>query len=212
MGRQIINGMIQSMKQVDGLSEDLIFVVDDRFVLQYVGGNLARRSKSYENALGSRLMRAFPHCGKLLEPAIQRVLDSGKRVSLENVLCAGGEEFWLDIRLAPIRNEFGKNIAVMAACRDITVRKRSEESLIRSKQNWLQAVDNMPYLLAVVDSRHRVERINAAIEGMHRQAVQYVRDETATIESLLSSARGRTDEIRGMAAGLQAISERLAKS
>ena len=56
------------------------------------------------------------------------------------------------------------------------------------------------------------DRINAAIDGMHRQAVQYVRDETATIESLLSSARGRTDEIRGMAAGLQAISERLAKS
>ncbi len=37
------------------------------------------------------------------------------------------------------------------------------------------------------------DRINAAIDGMHRQAVQYVRDETATIESLLSSAGdGRT--------------------
>ena len=56
------------------------------------------------------------------------------------------------------------------------------------------------------------ERINAAIDGMHRQAVQYVRDETATIEALLSGARGRTGEIREMIAGLQAISERLAKS
>lgn len=56
------------------------------------------------------------------------------------------------------------------------------------------------------------DRINAAIDGMQKQAVQYVRDETATIESLLSSARGRSDEIRRMIAGLQAISERLAKS
>jgi GTP-binding protein EngB required for normal cell division len=56
------------------------------------------------------------------------------------------------------------------------------------------------------------DRINAAIDGMHRQAVQYVRDETATIEALLSGARGRTGEIREMIAGLQAISERLAKS
>jgi len=56
------------------------------------------------------------------------------------------------------------------------------------------------------------DRINAAIDGMQKQAVQYVRDETATIESLLSSARGRTDEIRRMIAELQAISERLAKS
>jgi len=163
MNRQIINNMIQSLKQVDGLSEDLIFVVDDGFVLQYVGGNLARRSQSYENAAGGRLMMVFPHCGKLLEPAIQRVLDSGEQLSLENLVCAGSEELWLDIRLAPICNGFGKNIGVMAACRDITQRKRHEEAVISSKQNWLQAVDNMPFLLAVIDSRHRVERINAAM-------------------------------------------------
>ena len=55
------------------------------------------------------------------------------------------------------------------------------------------------------------ERINAAIDGMHRQAVQYVRDETATIESLLSGARGRTDEIRQMIADLQHLSDYLTK-
>jgi GTP-binding protein EngB required for normal cell division len=55
------------------------------------------------------------------------------------------------------------------------------------------------------------ERINAAIDGMHRQAVQYVEDETATIESLLSGARGRTEEIRQMIAGLRMISDRLTK-
>jgi GTP-binding protein EngB required for normal cell division len=55
------------------------------------------------------------------------------------------------------------------------------------------------------------ERINAAIDGMHEQAVQYVKDETATIESLLSGARGRTDEIRQMIADLRIISDHLAK-
>jgi hypothetical protein len=55
------------------------------------------------------------------------------------------------------------------------------------------------------------ERINTAIDGMHRQAVQYVKDETATIESLLSGARGRTEEIRQMIADLRMISDRLAK-
>ncbi|OPY07968.1 MAG: Bacterial dynamin-like protein [Syntrophaceae bacterium PtaB.Bin038] len=53
------------------------------------------------------------------------------------------------------------------------------------------------------------DRINAAIDGMQKQAVQYVRDETATIESLLSSARGRTDEIRQMIAELKRYSEEL---
>lgn len=40
------------------------------------------------------------------------------------------------------------------------------------------------------------ERVNKAIEGMKKQALKYVEDELATIESLLSKARGRTDEIR----------------
>jgi GTP-binding protein EngB required for normal cell division len=55
------------------------------------------------------------------------------------------------------------------------------------------------------------ERINGAIDGMHKQSVQYVKDETATIESLLSGARGRTEEIRQMIADLRMISDRLAK-
>ncbi len=55
------------------------------------------------------------------------------------------------------------------------------------------------------------DRINAAIDGMHRQAVQYVKDETATIEALLSGARGRTEEIRQMIAELKRYTEEIAR-
>jgi exonuclease VII large subunit len=40
------------------------------------------------------------------------------------------------------------------------------------------------------------DRINKAIEEMKKQALKYVQDELATIESLLSKAHGQTDEIR----------------
>jgi hypothetical protein len=40
------------------------------------------------------------------------------------------------------------------------------------------------------------ERINKTIEGMKKQALAYVQEELATIESLLSRAKGQTDEIR----------------
>jgi hypothetical protein len=40
------------------------------------------------------------------------------------------------------------------------------------------------------------ERINKTIDGMKKQAIQYVEKELSTIESLLSQAQGRTDEIR----------------
>jgi GTP-binding protein EngB required for normal cell division len=40
------------------------------------------------------------------------------------------------------------------------------------------------------------ERVNKTIEGMKKQALAYVQEELATIESLLSQAHGRTEEIK----------------
>ena len=40
------------------------------------------------------------------------------------------------------------------------------------------------------------ERINKTIDGMKKQALAYVQEELQTIESLLSKAHGRTDELR----------------
>jgi hypothetical protein len=54
------------------------------------------------------------------------------------------------------------------------------------------------------------DRINKAIEGMRKQALKYVQDELATIESLLSQAGGRTDEIRRTMDELTEKLERLA--
>jgi GTP-binding protein EngB required for normal cell division len=54
------------------------------------------------------------------------------------------------------------------------------------------------------------ERINRTIEGMKKQAIQYVRDELATIEALLSQAGGQTEEIRRARDELRAQLERLA--
>lgn len=51
------------------------------------------------------------------------------------------------------------------------------------------------------------DRINKAIEEMKKQALKYVQDELSTIESLLSKARGQTDEIRRTMEELKKIIE-----
>jgi hypothetical protein len=53
------------------------------------------------------------------------------------------------------------------------------------------------------------DRINKAIEGMKKQALKYVQDELATIESLLSKSQGQTDEIRRTIDELQRDLKRL---
>ena len=51
------------------------------------------------------------------------------------------------------------------------------------------------------------DRINKAIDGMKKQALKYVQDEIATIESLLSRAQGQTEEIRWTIEELKKIIE-----
>jgi GTPase Era involved in 16S rRNA processing len=51
------------------------------------------------------------------------------------------------------------------------------------------------------------DRINKAIDGMKKQALKYVQDELATIESLLSRAQGQTEEIRSTIEELRKIFE-----
>ena len=51
------------------------------------------------------------------------------------------------------------------------------------------------------------DRINKAIDGMKKQALKYVQDEIATIESLLSRAQGQTEEIRQTMEELKEIIE-----
>jgi GTP-binding protein EngB required for normal cell division len=50
------------------------------------------------------------------------------------------------------------------------------------------------------------DRINKAIEAMKKQALNYVREEIATIESLLSQVQGRSEEIKAI---IQELSEQL---
>jgi GTPase Era involved in 16S rRNA processing len=51
------------------------------------------------------------------------------------------------------------------------------------------------------------DRINKAIDGMKKQALKYVQDELATIESLLFRAQGQTEEIRRTIEELKKIIE-----
>jgi PAS domain S-box-containing protein len=47
--------------------------------------------------------------------------------------------------------------------REIAERKQAEEALIRSKQEWERTFDSVPDLIAIIDNRHRILRINKAM-------------------------------------------------
>jgi GTPase Era involved in 16S rRNA processing len=71
-------------------------------------------------------------------------------------------------------------------------------------------LNQIPNIVVVNISRLAAQwedRINKAIDGMKNQALKYVQDELATIESLLSRVRGQTEEIRRAIEELKKIIE-----
>ena len=46
---------------------------------------------------------------------------------------------------------------------DITERKKSEEAILRAKEEWERTFDSVPDLIAIMDDRHRIVRANRAM-------------------------------------------------
>ncbi|HYA43570.1 MAG TPA: PAS domain-containing protein, partial [Syntrophobacteraceae bacterium] len=95
---------------------------------------------------------------------LKSVFDSGKPVTFENCgVTLSGKDICLEVRLSPIANGDKTTGAVLGIARDITEQKRRELLIAHSRREWLQAVDGMPYPLALVRSNHRIERLNLAM-------------------------------------------------
>jgi PAS domain S-box-containing protein len=52
---------------------------------------------------------------------------------------------------------------LLTLVKDVTERKQAEEAIMRSKEEWERTFDSVPDLIAVLDSQHRVLRVNRAI-------------------------------------------------
>jgi GTPase Era involved in 16S rRNA processing len=77
------------------------------------------------------------------------------------------------------------------------------------ERHYLNEVPNEVFINLSRLAAQWEDRINKAIDGMKKQALKYVQDELATIESLLSEAHEQTDEIRRTMGELKGQLERL---
>ena len=76
-------------------------------------------------------------------------------------LLASGEIRWVEVSSTPI--EAQGEILLFSIIHDITDRKRAEEEIRRAKEEWELTFDSVPDLIAILDNRHRVLRVNAAM-------------------------------------------------
>ncbi len=71
-----------------------------------------------------------------------------------------GETWWGSYNFAPIKDEDGKIVGAIVACREITERKKAEEALRQSEQTFSELIERAPFGVYLIDSQFRIAQMN----------------------------------------------------
>jgi diguanylate cyclase (GGDEF)-like protein/PAS domain S-box-containing protein len=131
-----------------------------RFV--YLNGNaLQSYGKTAGELLGQDISAAYrPEDYARLQPRLERAA-AGKHVSFEYVAAAGGRELHYQCCFVPQRTAGGAPDGYYAMAYDITERKLGELRLAESEERLRTITDNVPVLIAHLDSARRYVFANA---------------------------------------------------
>ncbi len=160
-----VDGHLYNLLHITGIANDFIFVIDADFIFRFVNPYTANHLKlRTEEIIGKHLKDFFPsdvYAGQ--RRSLMKVFKSGRPFSYEERVVFHDKVLWLDSKLSPLMDKNGVVIAVMGISRDITERKEVEDLLACAKRQWESAVDSIADLIAVIDSRYRIVRINKAM-------------------------------------------------
>jgi PAS domain S-box-containing protein len=153
---------IDLLQQILVSSEDIIFIIRENRTIQFTNSPLrapattSRYARPSEGVTHKDIYRA------LREPT-EIVFRSGKPLSVERCLGRPDHEIWLHTLLTPITAGSGGITSVLAIARDISELKRKEKLIAESRAQWLQVIDSMPHLVAVIDLHGRLKKANRAL-------------------------------------------------
>ena len=96
----------------------------------------------------------------------RHIVEEAQRIPGEveyRILRPDGTQRWIAHACQPVFDEQGQYLGVRGSNRDITGRKKAEEALRLSKEEWEQTFDTIPDLVAILDTEHRILRVNSAM-------------------------------------------------
>jgi len=147
--KQEVEALRESESRYRALAEaaqDMIFINNQNYVLEYVNQFAAAQFGSTPEALGGKSLDELfpPEIASRQRKNISKVFKSGKPIYVEGPTSFAGHELWLSTSLAPIKDETGKVKSVLGVARDITERKRTEDLLRLSEEKFSKVFHTSP--------------------------------------------------------------------
>jgi PAS domain S-box-containing protein len=153
----------QSNKRVADILESIsdgFFSMNRDMVVTYVNNAALALwgGRQREEVLGQRLLDAFPEAeGSIFVEKYAEALREKKVINLEAFFEADPYRNWYDVRIFPYEDGISVYFQVT------TDRKKHEAAIIRAKQDWERTFDAVPDLITIMDTYHRMVRVNRAM-------------------------------------------------
>jgi PAS domain S-box-containing protein len=155
---------------------DVIWTVDTDLRFTYVSPSVtALLGYAVEELLGKRMAEIMPPASfKLTMEALAEELapEDGepKNLGRARILEAelkrkDGSSVWVERKVTVLRNQEGKHVGILGVSRDITERKRAEEALQASEEQWRSLAQNAPNLIIIVNPDGIIQFINRTVSG-----------------------------------------------
>jgi len=148
---------------------DLIFTLNADGEVGYVNEMAARAlDAAPEQVVGKRLRDLFPpETFEQQWRSLQKVFETGKPLYVEAPTRFPHSEVWQGTWLTPLSDASGSVVSVLGASRDITERKRGEETLRASEERYRTMIESSNDMIWTVSPDRRITFANQqAAEGI----------------------------------------------
>ena len=168
---KVLNNSEKLYRLLAESSNDCIFIFSKNSKIQYInrfGASLL--GKHPEEVIGKALADIFPKkFFKIQKRLIKLVASSARTHTFDNKIFCPRKPLWLNTTLIPIKNSENKVVSILGISRDVTDRKKAEESALRSYQQLEKLVEKRTlHLKKEMASRENIEAALRESEQRYR--------------------------------------------
>ncbi|MBI4813072.1 MAG: PAS domain S-box protein [Methanobacterium sp.] len=164
--RQKSEEKIQMLANVVESSDDAIISksLDGRITSWNKGAELIY-GYSAEEVRGKDIsILAQPQLKDETEQFVEKIKRGDRILHYETVrVRKDGEKINVSLTLSPILDTSGDLVGISTIARDITQRKKTDDAILRAKEEWEHTFDSVPDLIAILDTNFHVIRANRAM-------------------------------------------------